>query len=71
MRKGYGRRMMHHLAGVAEVAGMLGVSRQRVSQLAGSRDFPEPVVTLAAGPVWERKAVEDWAERTGRTLLTD
>lgn len=48
------------LAGVAEVATMLGVSKQRVSTLASEhKDFPRPVAQLAAGPVWP----VDWIER--------
>ena len=54
------------LAGVAEVAKMLGVSRQRVSQLAKTSGFPGPLADLAAGPVWDARDVEEWAKRTGR-----
>ena len=40
------------LAGLAEVAGLAGVSRSRAGQLAAHPDFPEPVQRLAMGPVW-------------------
>ena len=40
------------LAGLAEVAGLAGVSRTRAGQLAAHPDFPEPVQRLAMGPVW-------------------
>jgi prophage regulatory protein len=40
------------LAGLAEIAGLAGVSRQRAAQLAAHPDFPEPVQRLAMGPVW-------------------
>ncbi|MGI8613169.1 MAG: helix-turn-helix transcriptional regulator [Nocardioidaceae bacterium] len=64
--------MMHHLVGVSEIAAMIGVSRQRVHQLAQEDPtFPEPAVVISAGSVWERKAVEEWAERTGRTVQRD
>ena len=56
----------HHLMGVAEIARLLGVSRQRVTQLAKSPGFPEPTVVLAAGPVWESADVESWARDVGR-----
>ncbi len=60
--------MNHHLVGVTEIAAMLGVSRQRVHQLTKEDpDFPRPAAVLSAGGVWERKAVEEWAERTGRS----
>lgn len=58
--------MSHHLMGVAEVAELLGISRQRVTQLAKQEGFPEPAVQLAAGPVWESADVERWARETGR-----
>lgn len=59
-----------HLVGAFEIAGMLGVSRQRVHQLAVTSGFPWPVADLASGRVWKRQAVEEWARRTGR-LPTD
>ncbi len=54
------------LMGVTEIAAMLGVSGQRVSQLSRTRAFPEPVAELAAGRVWLRADVEKWARETGR-----
>lgn len=53
--------MTDHLVGSAEVAKMLGVSRQRVNQLADSyADFPRPQALLAAGRIWSRNSVETW-----------
>jgi len=40
------------LAGLAEVASLAGVSRQRAGQIAAHPDFPAPVQRLAMGPVW-------------------
>jgi predicted DNA-binding transcriptional regulator AlpA len=40
------------LAGLAEVAGLAGVTRQRAFQLTKVRTFPQPVQVLAATPVW-------------------
>lgn len=40
------------LAGVAEVATLAGVSRQRAGQIVMHPGFPEPVDKLAMGPVW-------------------
>ena len=45
------------LAGLAEVAGLAGVSRTRAGQLAAHPDFPEPVDRLAMGPVWREADV--------------
>jgi prophage regulatory protein len=56
--------MTHHLLGIAELAQLLGVSRQRAVQIADSYDdFPAPVVELAAGRVWLGEDVERWIKR--------
>ncbi len=53
--------MSHHLVGTAEIAQLLGVSRQRVDQLAASYpDFPRPEAELAGGRIWSKAAVEGW-----------
>jgi predicted DNA-binding transcriptional regulator AlpA len=53
--------MTHHLVGMAEIAEILGVSRQRVSQLIETyEDFPKPEVELSGGRVWSRTAIETW-----------
>lgn len=51
------------LMGAQEVAELLGVSRQRVHQLAERPDFPRPVATLAAGKIWRGEDVRAWAAR--------
>jgi len=49
------------LVGVAEVAQMLGVSRQRVDAIAKTHtDFPKPVAELMAGRIWVPQLVEEW-----------
>lgn len=56
-----------NLLGVAEVATLLGVSKQRVNELKNAGRLPEPLATLASGPVWPepwlRRFVEEWGER--------
>jgi hypothetical protein len=59
------------LVGVAELAAMFGVSRQRASDLAHTPGFPRPLVVLASGPVWHRALVTpfaraDWHRKPGR-----
>jgi predicted DNA-binding transcriptional regulator AlpA len=54
------------LLSTVEIAGLLGVSRQRVDKLSRSDGFPEPVASLAIGRVWERADVVAWAKQTGR-----
>lgn len=56
------------LVAAQEIADMLSVSRQRVSQLAAAPGFPPPVAVLRVGRIWLREDVVAWAERTGRTL---
>jgi predicted DNA-binding transcriptional regulator AlpA len=54
-----------------EIAQMLGVSRQRVHQLLTRPDFPRPIADLGIGKVWERSAIEAWAQRTGRARVDE
>lgn len=56
--------------GLAEVAEILGVSKQRVSELRRRKDFPHPIAEIAAGPVWDRtwlnRFIEGWERKPGR-----
>jgi hypothetical protein len=62
------------LVGVAELADLLNVSRQRASELARSREFPKPWVVLKAGPVWKRSSIArfagHWSRQPGRPRRT-
>ncbi len=52
--------------GAAEIADLLGVSRQRVSQLTADDApyaFPQPWLRLRMGKVWLADEVREWAER--------
>jgi len=57
-------------AGVAELAALFGVSRQRMSELRTRHDFPDPVAELASGPVWSESSLttflERWERKPGR-----
>jgi predicted DNA-binding transcriptional regulator AlpA len=57
---------VHHLVGAAEIARLLGVSRQRVQQLASEPDFPQPDAVLAMGKVWRKADILEWARAAGR-----
>ncbi len=62
--------------GVAELATLLGVSRQRASNLARSPGFPKPLAILAAGPIWHRALVSpfvkgNWHRRPGRPSISE
>lgn len=58
------------LVGVSEAARMLGISKQRLAQLAARPDFPEPMVELASGPVWLTSSIRGferrWPRKPGR-----
>lgn len=47
--------------GVGEAASILGVSKQRVAQLAQRPDFPEPAFRLRATPVWREADIRQFA----------
>ena len=53
--------MTDRLVGVAEIVSLLGISRQRVNQLAQEQGFPAPVATLTSGRIWEAGEVVAWA----------
>ena len=56
------------LAGMQEVAGLLGVTRARVNQLlAEHSDFPEPVQRVAMGPLWVASTISAYGNRRPRT----
>jgi prophage regulatory protein len=49
------------LMGTAEIAAMLGISRQRVLKLAEKPDFPRPLAVLSMGKVWLGSDIRTWA----------
>jgi predicted DNA-binding transcriptional regulator AlpA len=57
----YGSAVQLKLAGLAEVAEVLGVSRRTAARYATRSDFPEPLARLRAGPVWQEDDVLAWA----------
>ena len=59
------------LVAAHEIARMLNVSRQRVTQLANTPGFPAPVANLNVGRIWLREDIEQWAISTGRRVQTD
>lgn len=62
------------LVGNAEIARMLGVSRQRAGQLVDVEGFPPAAVTTHAGPLRVKSQVEAWARtwerKSGRPAKT-
>ena len=64
METGDGRRML----GAGELSPLLGVSRQRVKELAEQEWFPAPAVQLSRSAVWKMGDIQQMASQTGRTL---
>jgi hypothetical protein len=58
---------MDPLAGLAEIVEMLGVSTQRVHQLAAKVSFPAPVVEHSYGRAWKTEEIKKWAN-AGREI---
>jgi hypothetical protein len=53
-----------YLVGLAELADMLGVSKQRAGQLAADyEDFPAVEADLKSGPIWLRENIVMWMKR--------
>jgi predicted DNA-binding transcriptional regulator AlpA len=52
--------------GVTEVAEIMGVSKQRASELTKRANFPQPIARLALGPVWPKRNIEAWNEANPR-----
>ncbi len=53
------------LAGLAETAEMLGVTKRTALEYTKRDDFPDPLARLASGPVWDAADVEIWGARHG------
>lgn len=58
------------LVGVGEIAELLGVTRQRASEVQTRAGFPVPLARLKSGPVWTRASIstflETWVRKPGR-----
>jgi len=59
-----GRRML----GPGDLSPLLGVSRQRMKELAAQAWFPAPAVQLSRSAVWKMGDIQQMASQTGRTL---
>lgn len=61
------------LVGAREIADMLGVSRQRVHEIAKRPDFPKPVRHTGSrvATIWLREDIENWIESSGRAVIDE
>lgn len=50
------------LGGTAEVAELLGCTRQQIYSLRQREDFPEPEARLAATPVWDLRKISEFKD---------
>jgi predicted DNA-binding transcriptional regulator AlpA len=51
---------LEELAGLAEIAEILRVSRSTAARYAERADFPAPIGRLGRGRIWRRRDVEKW-----------
>lgn len=54
------------IVGASDVADILGVTRQRVHQLAQTAGFPAPIARIKMGPLWDGAAIVTFASRWQR-----
>lgn len=55
-----GRIILYDPTGVAEAAEILGWDKRKVATYIKRGKFPEPVVRLKSGPLWERRQIEEY-----------
>jgi predicted DNA-binding transcriptional regulator AlpA len=52
---------MADLVGIAEIALRAGVARDTIRKWRQRHpDFPQPLITLATGPVWDYAEIQAW-----------
>jgi predicted DNA-binding transcriptional regulator AlpA len=58
------RALVEHLAGLTDLAARYGVTKQAISNWSRRyADFPEPILTLSAGSLWDEREVTAWRGR--------
>lgn len=53
---------------LAELAQMLGVTKNRAMQVSRKMTFPAPLGDLSVGRIWSYEAVVEFCETTGRKV---
>ena len=51
--------------GVAEIADLLGVTRQKVASLKHHGKLPEPTKVLKCGPLWDKEKITIYVNNGG------
>ena len=52
------------VVGLAEIAGLLNVSKRTATRYTTRGDFPQPAARLAMGPIWRTAEIEQWIAKT-------
>ena len=52
---------------LAEIAELIGTTRQKVASLKFHGKLPAPIKTLKCGPLWDKKEILDFVETVGFT----
>lgn len=64
---------VHNIGGTAEVAELLSCPKQQIFALRKRKDFPKPIRTLAATPLWDlndvRMFATTWVRRSTKSSL--
>ena len=50
---------------LAEIADLIGTTRQKVASLKFHGKLPDPVKTLKCGPLWDQNEILDFVETVG------
>lgn len=62
---------VEHIIGTAEVADLLKCPKQQIYTLRKRKDFPKPIRTIAATPLWDSNEIQTfaatWVRRKKRT----
>ncbi len=60
-----------NICGTAEAAVVLGVLKQRIHTLRKRPDFPQPIVVLAATPLWDKNALLEFKNGWKKTTTQE
>jgi len=55
----------------AEIADIMGVTRQKVSSLHFHNKLPEPYKVLKCGPLWDKKEITNWLQNNNMIKTGD
>jgi hypothetical protein len=62
---------VNNIGGTAEIAELLGCPKQQIFALRKRKDFPKPIRTLAATPLWDLEEIRLFATTWTRRKSTN